>query len=383
VSSAPTAAQTAWLRLNAASSMGPDRLRGWAGRVGLERLTQAGCEELAAVGGLAPEAARRLRDAWEGFDPRREWERAQDLGLRILAWDEPEFPQLLRSITDAPLVLYVWGRIDGGRDALAFVGSRQPTPYGRRMTRQLVREAAARFVITSGLARGIDTEAHRAALDAGGTTWAVLGSGLGRLYPPENAALAHEIVAGSGCLLSELPLDAEPLPGHFPRRNRIVAGLCWGTVVVEGRDKSGSLITARLAAQQGREVFAVPGPADSALSEAPLRLISQGATMVRSMADIWSELPPGCQVSPPDASAASGRMEGGQASRKRIPHSAALLAPAHEKILQLLGSETRSVAELGAESGLDISSLTQTLFELELQDLVEAVPGQRYAKKSS
>jgi DNA processing protein len=365
VSPAPTAAQTVWLRLNAVSSMGPDRLRVWAGRVGLDRLARAGGEELAAAGGLAPEAARRLSDAWNGFDPRREWERAQDLGLRILAWDEPEFPELLRSITDAPLVLYVWGRLDAGRDALAFVGSRQPTAYGRRMTRQLVREAAARFVITSGLARGIDTEAHRAALDARQTTWAVLGSGLGRLYPPENAALAQEIVAGGGCLLSEFPLDAEPLPGHFPRRNRIVAGLCWGTVVVEGSDKSGALITARLAAQQGREVFAVPGPADSALSAAPLRLISEGATMIRSMADIWPELPPGCQAGPPDAPAA------------------ALLAPAHEKILQLLGSETRSVAELGAESGLDISSLTQTLFELELQDLVEAVPGQRYAKKSS
>ncbi len=387
MSPAPTAAQAAWLRLNVASAMGPDRLRGWVGRVGLERLSQAGPEELAAAGGLALEAARRLRDALDGFDLRREWESAQDLGLRILAWDEPEFPELLRSITDAPLVLYVWGRLDAGRDALAFVGSRQPTPYGRRMTRQLVREASARFVITSGLARGIDTEAHRAALDSQGTTWAVLGSGLGRIYPPENAALAQEIVAGGGCLMSEFPLGTEPLPGHFPRRNRIVAGLCWATVVVEGRDKSGSLITARLAAQQGREVFAVPGPADSALSEAPLRLISQGAKMVRSMADIWPELPPGCQVSPSDApasvSAVSGHMEGGQAPRKGIPHSAALLAPAHEKILQLLGSETRSIAELGAESGLDISSLTQTLFELELQDLVEAVPGQRYAKKSS
>jgi DNA processing protein len=306
-----TEAQEAALRRNAASVMGEDRLR--------------------------------------DFDARGEWRRAQDLGLSLLFRDEPGFPELLRCICDAPLVLYVWGRFEPEKDALAFVGSRQPTPYGRRMTRQLVREAAARFVITSGLARGIDTEAHRTALDSGGTTWAVLGSGLGRLYPPENAALAREIASGGGCLLSEFPLDAPPLPGNFPRRNRIVAGLSWGTVVVEGRDKSGSLITARLAAQQGREVFAVPGPADSALSEAPLRLISQGARMARSMADI----------------------------RK------ALLAPEHEKILQLLGSETRSVAELGSESGLDISSLTQTLFELELQDLVEAVPGQRYAKKSS
>jgi DNA processing protein len=195
--------------------------------------------------------------------------------------------------------------------------------------------------------------------------------------------LAHEIAAGGGCLLSEFPLDSEPLPGHFPRRNRIVAGLCWATVVVEGCGKSGSLITARLAAQQGREVFAVPGPADSALSEAPLRLISQGAKMARSMADIWPELPPGCQLTAP---AVRNSVPPAPAEPPIPPASAPLtdlLAQRHEKILQLLGSETRSVAELGAESGLDISSLTRTLFELELQDLVEAVPGQRYAKKNS
>jgi DNA processing protein len=176
--------------------------------------------------------------------------------------------------------------------------------------------------------------------------------------------LAHEIVTAGGCLLSEFPFDTVPFPGNFPRRNRIVAGLSWGTVVVEGRDKSGALITARLAAEQGREVFAVPGPADSPLSEAPLRLLSQGATMVRSMADIWPQLPPGCQT--PTAAA--------------LPEPS-LLAQPHQKILELLGSETRSVAELGVESGLDIASLNQTLFEMELQDLVEAVPGQRYAKK--
>ncbi|MDD5629934.1 MAG: DNA-processing protein DprA [Elusimicrobia bacterium] len=317
-----------------------------------------------AVSALGPERGR-------DFDALGEWRRAREMGVSLLFRDEPGYPQLLRPLADAPLALYVRGRLESGRDALAFVGSRQPSPYGRRMTRRLVREASARFVIVSGLARGIDTEAHRAALEAGGTTWAVLGSGLGCVYPPENADLAREIVAGGGGVLSEFPLDAEPLPGHFPRRNRIVAGLCWGTVVVEGRDKSGALITARLAAQQGREVFAVPGPADSPLSEAPLRLISQGAKMVRSGADIWPELPPGCRTAAPPA------------ELPMPPARDGLLAPAHEKILQLLGSETRSVAELGAESGLDISSLTQTLFELELRDLVEAVPGQRYAKKSS
>lgn len=310
---------------------------------------------------LLRESAASVYGRGAAFDAAGEWRRASDMGVSILLRGEPGYPELLSPLKDAPLVLYVQGRFEPEKDALAFVGSRQPTPYGRRMTRQLVREAAGRFVIASGLARGIDTEAHRTALDAGGTTWAVLGSGLARVYPPENGSLARDIVAGGGCLISEFPLDAEPLPAHFPRRNRIVAGLSWGTVVVEGRERSGSLITARLAAAQGREVFAVPGPADSPLSEAPLRLISQGARMARSIRDILPDLPPSCQEAP-----LSG-----------------LLAPEHEKILQLLGSEARSVTELGADSGLGVSRLTQLLFELELQDLVEAVPGQRYAKKSS
>jgi DNA processing protein len=356
VNAQPTPAQESALRLNAAATLGAERAR--------------------------------------GFDACGEWRRARDMGVSLLLRGEPGYPELLRCTGDAPLLLYVQGRLESGRDALAFVGSRAPTPYGRRMTRQLVRDAAARLVIVSGLARGIDTEAHRAALDARGATWAVLGSGLARLYPPENADLARQIVAGGGCIMSEFTLDAGPLPGHFPRRNRIVAGLCWATVVVEGRDKSGSLITARLAAAQGREVFAVPGPADSPLSEAPLRLISQGAKMARSMADVWPELPPGCQAQTtaslpdglPDPLKGAGQGSAPAAPNLEKPAAAGrglLLAPEHKKILQLLGSETRSVAELGVESGLDISSLTQTLFELELQDLVEAVPGQRYAKKSS
>jgi DNA processing protein len=310
-------------------------------------------------------AARRLKGYLSALDPIREWEQAMDLGISLRTWQDSDYPATLRSVPDAPLVLYVWGELDQERPALAVVGSRQPSPYGRRMTRSLVRDAAAHLVIVSGLARGIDTEAHRAALECGGVTWAVLGSGLGRIYPPENSALAHEIAARGGCVLSELPLAAEPLAAHFPLRNRIVAALSWGTVVVEGRDKSGALITARLAGEQGREVFAVPGPADSPLSEAPHRLISQGAKLARSMADIWPELPPAA-VMPPSRSSAAERT----------------LAEPHKKILELLGSETRSLEDLGQESGMDLPSLSQAMFEMELQDLVVSAPGQFYAKKS-
>ena len=345
----------AWMRLNACG-VRPDHLRSLADRLGFERVMKAGVQEFVEAG-LNPEAAERVA----AFDAGREQEEALDLGLRVLACDEPDYPGSLRSIVDAPLVLYVWGTLDASRDGLAIVGTRRPTPYGRRMARRLAQEACSRMVIVSGLARGIDTEAHRAALEASGTTWAVLGSGLKTIYPPENAGLAHEIVSAGGCLLSEFPLDTQPLPGNFPRRNRIVAGLSWGTVVVEGLDKSGSLITARLACEQGRQVFAVPGPADSPLSDAPFRLITQGAQLIRSMADVWPDLPPGCQT-----------------RAEAVPISAA-----HKKILELLGSETRSLEELGCGSGLDVPQLSQALIEMELEDLVQAVPGQRYAKKGN
>ena len=177
-------------------------------------------------------------------------------------------------------------------EPLAIVGSRTPTLYGRRMARELAAACAAKGIpVVSGLARGIDSEAHRGALRGGGVTWAVLGSGLDVIYPKGHEPLAEEILARGGALISEAPLGAPPVRANFPRRNRILSGLSWGAVIVEGRLKSGSLITARLAAEQGREVFAVPGPADSPLSEGPHELLRQGAAMARSLEDIIEELP--------------------------------------------------------------------------------------------
>jgi DNA processing protein len=323
---------------------------------------------LSAGSGLDWDRASQLQRALRDFDAKREAERASDMGIKIIRWDDPAYPDCLKSAPDAPLLLYAMGSPVFDLHGLAVVGSRFPTPYGRRMARTLVREACPGLAIVSGMARGIDTEAHRAALECGGRTWAVLGSGFKRMYPAENAGLAQEIARSGGCVLSEFPLDAPPIKEHFPRRNRIVAALSWGTIVVEGREQSGALITARLAGELGREVFAVPGPVDSPLSAAPLRLLSQGAKLVRSMADVWPELPPGCR--PPKTDRRCPR---------RTPLEA--LARPHRKILELLGSDTRSLEELSRESGLDLGSLSETLLTLELQDLVEAVPGQRYAKK--
>lgn len=311
--------------------------------------------------------ARNCRARGADFNAERELELAARLGVRLLSQEDAEYPDLLKSIPDAPILLYVLGKISFGPadlGPLAFVGSRRPTPYGRRMAKALAGAAAASgAVIVSGMARGIDTEAHQAALQAGGTTWAVWGSGLNRPYPSENAGLAREIAARGGCCLSEFPLSTPPAPHHFPRRNRIVSGLSWATVVVEGEIFSGSLITARLAAEQGRAIFAVPGPADSRLSDAPHLLISEGAKMARTVKDIWEELPEGARP------ALAG------------PRDVKGLAQAHRKILELLGSDAVSLERLSRDAAMPLSSLTRVLVEMELEDLVIPVEGQRYAKK--
>lgn len=283
------------------------------------------------------------------------------MGARVLSTEE--LPELLRSIPDPPLALYALGE-PSSRHAVSVVGSRGPSPYGLRMARRLAGDAAAAgLVVVSGLARGIDGAAHEGALAAGGVTWAVLGSGLAKLYPEEHAGLARRIVAGGGALLSEYPLDAEPLPEHFPKRNRLVAGLSWATIVVEGRERSGSGVTVREALEQGREVLAVPGPADSPLSEVPHRCLAQGAAICRNLDDIRAVLPPGA-AAPLEARGEPGAPERGEDE---------------ERVLEALGSESVSLDELVRRTGLSAGELGSLLFSLELARLVVALPGQRFA----
>jgi DNA processing protein len=208
-------------------------------------------------------------------------------GVRLLALGSPGYPAALAAIPTPPHLLYVRGRLTPADDrAVAVVGSRGCTSYGRRVTEQLATGLVrAGYTVVSGLARGIDGAAHAAALKAGGRTVAVLAGGLARIYPPEHAELAVA-VQEAGALVSEAPMDAEPLPGMFPPRNRIISGLARAVVVVEAAERSGTLITARHAAEQGREVFAVPGPVDSPASAGCLHLIRTGATLARHVDDI-------------------------------------------------------------------------------------------------
>ncbi len=338
--------------------------------LGPEGLSQSSDEDWASVTGAELESVRAWRGAAVAFDVVAEELRASALGARLVLRGDPEYPDLLASIHDPPLVLYVQGSL-GVRPAVAFVGTRVPTPYGRRMARRLAGDASRRgLTIVSGLARGIDAEAHLAALDAKGPTWAVLGSGLGRVYPAENALLARRIVAEGGAVVSERPIATPPTADVFPRRNRIVAGLAWSVVVVEGRHKSGSLITARLAGEHGREVLAVPGPADSVMSEAPHRLLKDGARLTAEVEDIVASLPDGLLL-----------------EARVVPATAPPppAAPTEEEaqVMALLGADALSLDELVQLSGLDTTRISSIMFGLELKERVSSVPGQRYAQKEA
>jgi DNA processing protein len=241
--------------------------------------------------GLPPGLLRRLQDPGAARAAEREIRDARARGYRLIAFAAPHYPELLRHLPDPPLVLRVWGELR--RDdqlAVAVVGTRRATAYGRRQAARFTRElAGAGLVIVSGLARGIDGIAHEEALRAGGRTIAVLGSGLGRIYPPEHRDLAVRIAA-RGAVVSEFPLAAPPLSHNFPRRNRIISGLSLGVLVVEGSARSGAIITASFAAEQGRQVFAVPGHVDAPVAEGVNELLRDGATLAARPEDILTEL---------------------------------------------------------------------------------------------
>ena len=339
--------------------------------LGPERLEAASEAEWARISEATEADSARWRRAAFDFDVAGEERQAAELGARLIVRGAPEYPDLLASIHDPPLVLYVQGSL-GSRPPVAFVGSRVPTPYGRRTARRLAIDASRRgLTIVSGLARGIDTESHLGALEASGPTWAVLGTGLGRLYPAENRQLAGRIAASGGAVISERPLDTPPTPDVFPRRNRIVAGLSWAVVVVEGRGRSGSLITARLAAESGREVLAVPGPADSVLSEAPHRLLADGARLTVDGEDIVAAMP-------------EGTMREARETPIRAEASVAA-SPTKEEatVMALLGADALSLDELVRLSGLDTTLISSIMFGLELKERVISVPGQRYAQKEA
>ena len=321
-----------------------------------------------------------------------EMEAARRLGIAILVPDDPRFPPLLREVPDPPLVLYVRGSLEpDDRLTVAVVGSRRSTPWGTETARKLGGDLAARgFTVASGMARGIDAAAHRGALAAeGGRTLAVLGSGLDRIYPPEHARLA-ESIEKRGALLSELPLGTAPLPRHFPERNRLIAWMAWATVVVEAARDSGSLITAGLAADAGRLVFAIPGPAGEPNAAGTSALLRDGAICCRDAQDVAEDLEP--QVGDLAARIAAGRggaagetariADGGDGAAAGGEGRASDLPPmsdAERRVLERLSpARGTGIEALAGACGLPAGALMSALLELELRGLVRQVPGPRF-----
>jgi DNA processing protein len=365
-----TARQAAWLRLAASGADAEASLAALARLGGTDAVARAGRRELEAAG-LPPPAVERMASgpsAW--LEPALEW--LASPGQSLLAWDDPDYPPLLRAARDAPLALFVVG----DRDVLslphfAIVGSRNPTVQGAENAHAIARRLAqSGIVVCSGLATGIDTAAHRGALDGGAPTTAVLGCGAGRIYPAVNAALAERIAA-DGLLLTEYPPGVPPLAANFPRRNRIISGLSAGVLVVEAAHRSGSLITARLAGEQGREVFAVPGSIHNPLARGCHQLIRQGAVLVESADDILREIAPRLGL------AAAAAIPAGPAAAPDESRDAS-----YAELLETLGHDPASVDELALRTGLTAAEVSSMMLILELQGAVESMPGGRYARVS-
>lgn len=369
-----------WIALNMTPGIGP--------RAASKLLEQFGSPE-AVFGALRVQLERtRLRpEAIESIMARdrhelaeQELARVRELGADVLILDDGTYPALLREIHDPPITLYVKGewRYCLDQPCIAIVGARRCSTYGQNAASMLARDLAERGVtIISGLARGIDQAAHRSALDVGGRTVAVMGTGFDDIYPKEHKKLAEEILDKRGALVSEFPLGTPPAAQNFPYRNRVISGLSHGVVIVEAAEQSGSLITARLAMEQNREVFAVPGNITSRVSFGTNYLIkSAGAKLVQYWQDIAAEMPPriAARLLPP-SNAAILRREEDQAAL-------ADLSEVERSIYNLLSTDYPAhIDALLTESNLQVPELMNILLTLEMRELIRQLPGKCYVKK--
>src|SRR5271169_5533009 len=332
-------------------------------------LTALEAQRLPAAVAQALHSRRPLSDA------AKELAQVQAAGCRLLTWDEPDYPARLKEIYDPPPLLYVRGNVELlARHLIAIVGTRRPTPYGNQMAEKLSKDLADRgLVIVSGLARGIDASAHNGALKSpSGATIAVLGCGIDVVYPKENKKIFEQIEQ-RGAIISEFPMGTFPAPQNFPIRNRIIAGMALGVVVVEGAQYSGSLITARLAMEFGREVFGVPGNITQPVNFAPNQLIKQGAKLVTCAADVIEELPTPIR-------AALVKAEQPEAEQRNLL-VAASLNPSEKKVYELLSAaEPVHIDDIVERTGLNSSEVLATLFDLEMKGIVRQSPGKQFSK---
>ncbi len=328
-----------------------------------ERVLAASEEELSRVRGVSAAAVAAItHHDWRPF-AEQECEKVEQSGVRVVTFLSGEYPKILLEIADPPPYLYVKGELKSSETAVAVVGSRRASTYGILTTTRLATELAdCGIAVVSGMARGVDTAAHRGALQGGGRTIGVLGCGLDVVYPPENRRLFEEM-AEKGALVSEFPLGTLPLAENFPRRNRIISGMSRGVLVVEAMEKSGSLITAQFALEQGRDVFAIPGNINSGASRGTNRLIKQGAKLVECIDDILEELPV--------------RPGGGASSAGARPDFG--LTPRESALYTLLAEAPLHIDEIIVKSALTVGEVSAILLALELKGAVMQLPGKIFA----
>src|SRR5438477_6603592 len=375
-----TSGQISWLALTLTPGLGPTRAKRLVEFFGsVEAVLNASLTELEAAG-LPVQSAQSLGTGRSVELANDEIAKAAAADVHLVSFDDPQYPSRLRQIYDPPLVLYVRGNVAAlSQPGIAVVGTRHPTPYGLGMAERLACDLATRgLVIFSGLARGVDTAAHRGAVSAKGKTVAVFGTGVDVLYPKENSRLADQILSLGGALISEFPLSTFAAPQNFPIRNRIISGISFGVLVVEAAEYSGTRITARCALEQSREVFAVPGNVMNKNSWWPNTLIKQGAKLVATWEDVWEELPADVRLAlTPETGAES--LGAQTASLFQEPS----LSPHEKKIYKVLkADEALHLDEIieKLEPELSSSEIFAALFELELAGKVKQLPGKNFVR---
>ena len=359
----------ACIALNMLPTVGPVRLRKLLEIFAEpQRVLAAKRSELRAAEGIGNEVADQIAN-WESIvDVAAELDRIREFGATVITQESPSYPRPLREIHAPPIVLYVWGELqERDHHAIGIIGARRTTHYGTESAKKLAYQLAyAGLTVISGLARGIDTAAHQGALAAKGRTIAVIGSGLSKLYPPENRGLAEKIRDGNGAIVSEFSMEIEPDRQTFPMRNRIIAGWSHGVLVVEAGLNSGALITASQALEQGRSVYAVPGHINAPSAFGSNRLIQQGAKLVMDASDILDDL----QILLPET--------------KPSPEAAARTLPAlsdeERRVYDAIESTETAIDDIGRKCQLPSATVSSALLRLELKRLVKQLPGKYFVK---
>jgi DNA processing protein len=355
-----------YLALHSVPEVGPRRLIQLVRKFGsAKEVLNAPKEKLLEVEDVGEKVAYNIKSKVDWGLAEKQLKSAEEQNIRILSFSDQDYPNNLKNIYDPPPIIFIRGQIKPEDEkAIAVVGARQSSAYGKLVAESLVKELVVHnLTIVSGLARGIDSISHQAALKAGGRTIAVLGSGLDIIYPPENKKLANRI-AESGAVISEFLLGTKPEATNFPQRNRVISGLCLGTVIVEAGPKSGALLTAQHALEQNREVFAVPGDIRAQGSKGTNSLIKQGAKLVGSVEDILIEI---------------GQLVDDSAIKRPNP-ALETLSKEEKNIFELLSTEPNHIDNIAKQSGFRTGDALSILLSLELKDLVKQLPGKTFVR---